>query len=107
MDFDEGTVASSLMIIRPNLEVVTSRYLYEALNSPLVIRQVHAADNGSSQPNLSAKSVKAYNIPIPPLALQQEFAEFVAQVDKLRFDVQQQIEKLETLKQSLMQEYFG
>ena len=107
VDFDEGTVASSLMIIRPNLEVVTSRYLYEALNSPLVIRQMHAADNGSSQPNLSAKSVKAYNIPIPPLALQQEFAEFVAQVDKLRFDVQQQIEKLETLKQSLMQEYFG
>ena len=85
VDFDEGTVASSLMIIRPNLEVVTSRYLYEALNSPLVIRQMHAADNGSSQPNLSAKSVKAYNIPIPPLALQQEFAEFVAQVDKLRF----------------------
>ena len=85
VDFDEGTVASSLMIIRPNLEVITSRYLYEALNSPLVIRQMHAADNGSSQPNLSAKSVKAYHIPIPPLALQQEFAEFVAQVDKLRF----------------------
>ena len=40
-------------------------------------------------------------------ALQQEFADFVTQVDKLRFDVQQQIEKLETLKQSLMQEYFG
>ena len=44
---------------------------------------------------------------LPPLALQQQFADFVARVDKLGFDVQQQIEKLETLKQSLMQEYFG
>ncbi len=55
--------------------------------------------------NKSALSAKVF--PVPPLALQQEFANFVTQVDKLRFDVQQQIEKLETLKQSLMQEYFG
>ena len=46
-------------------------------------------------------------IGIPPLALQQEFASFVAEVDKSRFIVQQKIEKLQTLYDSLAQEYFG
>ena len=56
---------------------------------------------------LNKSTLSEKEFPIPALARQQEFADFVAEVDKLRFDVQQQIEKLETLKQSLMQEYFG
>lgn len=106
-DFNKGTIASSLMIIRCNQERIQPKYLYETMVSPFVERQMASANNGSSQPNLSAKSVKQFKIPLPPLALQQEFADFVAQVDKLRFETQQQIEKLETLKKSLMQEYFG
>lgn len=106
-DFNKGTIASSLMIIRCNQERIQPKYLYETMVSPFVERQIASANNGSSQPNLSAKSVKQFKIPLPPLALQQEFADFVAQVDKLRFATQQQIDKLETLKKSLMQEYFG
>lgn len=86
-DFDGGTIASSLMVIRANIDEVSPRYLFEALNTPDVIRQMHAADNGSSQPNLSAKSVKSYLIPLPSKELQQQFADFVARVDKLRFEV--------------------
>ena len=55
--------------------------------------------------NKSALSAKRFAI--PPLALQQEFAAFVAEVDKSRFIVQQKIEKLQTLYDSLAQEYFG
>ena len=47
-----------------------------------------------------------FNYPLPPLPLQQEFADFVAQVDKSRFIAQQQIEKLQMLYDSLAQEYF-
>lgn len=46
-------------------------------------------------------------MPLPPLELQQEFAAFVAQVDKSRFIAQQQIEKLQMLYDSLAQDYFG
>ena len=55
--------------------------------------------------NKSALSAKKYVI--PPFALQQQFASFVAEVDKSRFVVQRQIEKLQTLYDSLAQEYFG
>ena len=46
-------------------------------------------------------------MPLPPLSLQEQFADFVQQVDKAKLSVKQSLEKLETLKKSLMQEYFG
>ena len=63
---------------------------------------------GSGIKNVSSvKFIKAIKIPLPPIEVQLDFAAFVSQVDKPRFAIQQQIEKLEMLKASLMQEYFG
>ena len=42
-----------------------------------------------------------------PLDLQKQFAEFVEQTDKIKLEVEKSLEKLETLKKSLMQQYFG
>ena len=56
---------------------------------------------------LNKTSLSAKSFCVPPLALQQQFAAFVAEVDKSRFVVQRQIEKLRTLYDSLAQEYFG
>ena len=44
---------------------------------------------------------------IPPMNLQSQFAAFVEYVDKTKSTVQQSLDKLETLKKALMQEYFG
>jgi type I restriction enzyme S subunit len=43
----------------------------------------------------------------PPVLLQQQFADFVEQVEKQKKMIKQSLEKLETLKKSLMQQYFG
>ncbi len=106
-DFDKGTIASSMMIIRPDRTKILSLYLFQVLTSPDIDRQLKLFENGSSQPNLSAKSVASYLIPLPNLRDQQEFADFVAQIDKSRFIAQQQIEKLQMLYDSLAQDYFG
>lgn len=44
---------------------------------------------------------------IPPLELQNQFAIFVKQIDKSKLAVQKSLDELETLKKSLMQQYFG
>ena len=62
---------------------------------------------GGNQPNLNAGIIKSYPILMPPIELQNQFANFVTQVEKQKATVQQSIDKLETLKKSLMQEYFG
>ena len=44
---------------------------------------------------------------VPPMDKQNEFTAFVEQTDKSKLAIQQSLDKLETLKKSLMQEYFG
>lgn len=61
----------------------------------------------AAQKNINLRILQNLDAIAPPLALQQEFADFVAQVDKSRFIAQQQIEKLQMLYDSLAQDYFG
>lgn len=56
--------------------------------------------------NVSMEKFKSIIIPLPTLALQNQFAAFVEQIDKSKLTIQKSLEKLETLKKSLMQEYF-
>ena len=44
---------------------------------------------------------------VPPMDKQDEFTAFVEQTDKSKFEIQKSLEKLEILKKSLMQQYFG
>ena len=44
---------------------------------------------------------------VPPMDKQNEFTAFVEQTDKSKLAIQQSLDKLELLKKSLMQEYFG
>ncbi len=67
----------------------------------------HCTITGSLVPHISHKSIKSFRVPVPPRSLQQEFAAFVQQVDKLKLITQQQIEKLQMLYDSLAQEYFS
>ncbi len=56
---------------------------------------------------ITQKPFMEYRYPVPPLALQQEFAAFVAQVDKLKLEAREVITKLQILYDSLAQEFFA
>ena len=77
-------------------------YVIQNLRSMLLNQQ-----RGVRQKNFNLSMIKNIAIPLPPLSLQNEFADFVAQVDKSQLAIQKSLEELETLKKSLMQEYFG
>ena len=50
--------------------------------------------------------IRSFPLPVPPIELQNEFAEFVKLIDKSKFIVQQQIKDLQELLDSKMDEYF-
>ena len=56
---------------------------------------------------LTLKILGELSFIIPPKELQNEFEVFIAEVDKSKLAVKQSLEKLETLKKTLMQQYFG
>lgn len=84
-----------------------SVYLMVLCQMPEFREYVEAMSGNSLQPNISSKQVEDYSIVLPPLALQEQFAAFVQQTDKSKMAIQQSLDKLELLKKSLMQEYFG
>lgn len=67
----------------------------------------HSNVTGSLVPHISAKDIKSFEIMLPPIELQNQFADFVTQVDKLKVEVQKSLDELQTLFNSLMQQYFG
>jgi type I restriction enzyme S subunit len=66
-----------------------------------------ASTNTDGRGGLNLKIIGNYPIMIPPIELQNQFAAFVEQADKSKLAIQQSLDKLELLKKSLMQEYFG
>ena len=60
-----------------------------------------------TQPNLNTAIMKVYKQIIPPMELQKDFIAFIEQTDKSKLAIQKGMEKLETLKKVLMQEFFG
>ena len=75
------------MLFRPKAELCLSNYLLHALTSVDVKRQADELNVGSTVPHVNVRDAKRFAIPMPPIREQQEFADFVAQVDKLRFVV--------------------
>lgn len=70
--FDKGAIASSLVILRAftNDDVLTE-FLMMYLDTPLFFSEIRRYDNGTAQPNLAAKSLEQFLVPLPPLAEQK------------------------------------
>lgn len=62
---------------------------------------------GAAQPGLAVKTLNTVEVPIADLALQDEFAILIEKINRHKLTIQQSLDKLEVLKKSLMQEYFG
>ncbi|MCI8859055.1 MAG: restriction endonuclease subunit S [Lachnospiraceae bacterium] len=61
----------------------------------------------SAQKNINLKILSELKVIVPPIELQNKFAVFVHQVEKLKSEEQKRLEKTQTLFDSLMQKYFG
>ena len=84
----EGCQTFTTLIVRLRDDSpVTAEYVSQLINSPIGKEFVGRFKAGSSQQNFGATALKMMPIGIPPLALQQEFADFVAEVDKSRFNL--------------------
>ncbi|VRE91986.1 type I restriction-modification system, S subunit [Streptococcus pneumoniae] len=96
-------INSGMVILRPKTPNLNQKFIIHVLRNNNYSRVI----SGSAQPQLPITKLKKILLPLPPLALQNEFADFVALVDKSQLAIQKSLEELETLKKSLMQEYFG
>jgi type I restriction enzyme S subunit len=79
--------------------LLCSQYVYEQI--------VTCAKKAVNQASINQKDVLSFKLYVPPLDLQKEFAGFVNQVDKLKFEMEKSLKELEDNFNSLMQKAFN
>ena len=84
---------------------VNTAYLLRVLKTDSMRERM--AGRGANIQNLNQQILATLDIPTPPMELQEQFAAFVETTDKSKLAIQKSLEKLEILKKSLMQKYFG
>ncbi len=93
--------------LKPNAHLIDSRFLHGALLSPIGQEQIEKAVKGIAQKTLNLSEIKHIKIPVPSLEQQSKYSNYHKRTEKIKTKIKQSLEKLELLKQSLLQKYFG
>ena len=89
--------------IIPN-EEINSIYLYYILKEKK--EYLNFLGRGATFKELSKEIVENISLKIPPIELQNKFAERVEKIEKLSFEIEKSIKEAENLYNSLMSKYF-
>lgn len=82
-------------------------YLYALLSSDYGTKEIQQYVRGAVTKTITKESTRSIRVTVPPIELQEQYATFVKQVDKSKFEIKQSLKMLELLKKALMQKYFG
>ncbi|MBR4744124.1 MAG: restriction endonuclease subunit S [Oscillospiraceae bacterium] len=86
-------------------DTVITPYLLRVLKAESMRQKMYG--RGANIQNLNQQTLSSLDIPVPPKAMQEQFAAFVAQVDKSKVVIQKAIDDTQLLFDSLMQRYFS
>lgn len=95
----------NVLQIRLNADIsqIYFKYVLDILISSFKNKNV----SGSAYSALTIEKFKKMKIILPPIELQNQFADFVEQVDKKKFELEKSLEEMQNLFDSLMAECFG
>lgn len=96
-----------LTCIRLKDEQVNPLYVAYYMESDAGKEQFTAKNQSAVKAGLNFNAINSLKLMVPPLSLQNQFADFVAEVDKSKVEVQKALDQTQLLFDSLMQQYFG
>ena len=94
----------SVALIRVNKQYMLPIYLkycYDCNPS------LYSKGQGCARVNLLLSQIRNTTIPIPPIELQNQFEEFVKQINRQKSIVKKSLKEIEELQESLMDKYFS
>lgn len=86
-------------------EAYNRQFLYKLLE--YATESLMGDTHGIAMMHLTKSGMEKTEFIVPPIERQEQFAAFVEQADKSKLAIQQSLDKLKTLRKSLMQEYYG
>ena len=103
-----GFGSTEFHVLRPLADKSNPYWLYTVTSFVGFRKDAEANMTGSAgQRRVPSSFLENFKVSLPPIEIQERFAEFVKQVDKSKVAVQKALKETQTLFNSLMQEYFG
>src|SRR3989344_1756466 len=99
---NKTTFQKSVAVIKPNKKYIVPVFLrsyLEIMGSNLVNQST-----GSSQKNLLLKDIRDFEIPLPPITLQQKFVSIVEKIEKLKEKQKQSKDEINVMFDSLVKQ---
>ena len=103
----EGLCSADAYPILVKEGICNREYLGYTLRSKYFLDYILAFSNRTNLPKVNKKQVEGFTLPLPLIEVQEQFTDFVKQVDKSKVAVQKALDETQVLFDSLMQEYFG
>lgn len=94
-------------VLKFDKSILNGIFFENMLNCDYCYAQSQKLTKGIANRDLVLGAMAKIKIYRPPIELQTQFAAFVHEIDKSKLSIQKSLEKLEILKKSLMQQYFG
>lgn len=102
-----GVCSADAYPILCNDNVVKRSYLGYVLRSEFFLSYILAFSGRTNIPKVNKDQLRGFDMPTPPIGLQNQFEDFVKQVDKLKFEMEESLKELENNFNSLMQKAFN
>ena len=107
-DYTPGIIASDVLRIRPDKTKLLPSFLMCQLHySSNVVNQIEMVGNGQIMKGINVTKLKNITIYIPPMELQEQFAAFVRQSDKSKFELEQALAELNATYKRIIAENLG
>ena len=87
--------------------MVINTYIQALLNNPDYGQYIQSQNKGGTQKFVALGTIRNLTIPLPPMEIQQQFANKINEIEKLKSQIKQSIEDTEELFNSRMNHYFN
>ena len=95
------------MLLRVDGSLISNIFLQRVILSECVKKQIRMVNVSSTVPHVNIKDFKRFEIPVPPLALQQSFAAKIESIEKQKAAISKSLEETQKIFDYTMDKYFG
>jgi len=106
-EMEDGYVCGTGSLFVRFTEPISEVFVLFLTKSKAIIKELVSKAKGATMLNINCKIVEDLQIPIPPLSLQQSFAQKVESIERQKELINQSIREAQTLFDSRMEYYFG
>lgn len=100
------SLGRNAFLFRYNDDIVPL-FIYYLLKSEYGTNEISQYVRGAVTKTITKDDARKVKIIVPPIELQNKFADIVKQIDKQKYEIQNSLEEIQKLQESLMNKYFG